>query len=182
MANYCDNKLTLYHADAEKITEAINAYNDGRFFEQFIPQPPKLRSLDECRGDESTAALIAENRAATGYGFVTDFREKAWGSRWDIGQKEFGDCEIVDANTVNFRFDTAWKPPIAGYAKLEELDFEVKGLYYEPGNKLAGVYQWGSNDEHRDWNSAEDLPDGLDDAFEITAMEEESRGDWDRDN
>ncbi|NBS40877.1 MAG: hypothetical protein EBS73_16835 [Betaproteobacteria bacterium] len=107
MPNWCSNNLTLRHKDTAKLNEAIAAFEDGRFFEHFVPLP-------DGKWD---------------YGFCCD----NWGTKWDTG----GENSVVSAlgdNTYGFNFDTAWSPPIEVYRVMCAQGFEIEATYHEQYN------------------------------------------------
>jgi hypothetical protein len=152
MPNWCSNNLTLRHKDTAKLNEAIAAFEDGRFFQHFVPLP-------DGKWD---------------YGFCCE----NWGTKWDAG----GENSVVSAlgnNTYSFNFDTAWSPPIEVYRAMREQGFDVVATYYEPGIAFVGKWDNGVDDcyEYGGETSAtvRDLigPE-LDDEYGIS----ESMADW----
>ena len=71
-------------------------------------------------------------------------------------------------------FDSAWAPPINAYIALEQLGFQVRAYYYEPGMQFCGIYGDGYDDYYELGsyeNStvvAESIPEVLDDMFYIS--------------
>ena len=80
-------------------------------------------------------------------------------------------------------FDSAWSPPTTAYAKLEDMGFRIRAMYYEGGMAFAGIYEDGM-DDYYDYGGldskgiAEELPVELDEAFGIS----ESAAEWEAEN
>ena len=43
MPNWCGNTLTIQHEDPAMITRAVEAFDRGEFFNEFVPVPPDLQ-------------------------------------------------------------------------------------------------------------------------------------------
>jgi hypothetical protein len=132
MPNWCENRLYLEHDDNSKLGEIVKSFKKGELFSYVAPQPTDLHHNE-----------------------VLQWRRKEWGTKWDVGNEESdGDiCSFdVDWNYAEFRFDTAWNPPIPIYQKLFQQGFDVKAYYQEPANCFAGKFEDG---EQYLW---EDLP------------------------
>ena len=175
MPNWCNNNLTLTHSDPQMIRRAVQAINDGRLFQEFVPCPSAL--LDTTAGShgdpEKQAELeILEEANQHAYGFKNwfDWCVANWGTKWDIA-----DAFITDQTTdhVSAAFDTAWAPPISVYRELEALGFEVDATYHEPGMLFVGRYMAG-DDEYYEYGSEtadtvrEFIGAELDDAYDIS--------------
>jgi hypothetical protein len=108
-----------------------------------------------------------------------------WGTKWDVG----GDNGYTrpNPNTLKISFDSAWAPPLEAYRAMEELGFEVKAMYYEPGMAFAGLYEDGFDDyyEYSDMNAtevADTLPVELDEEFGISDYMAEWEAEQEEDN
>jgi hypothetical protein len=148
MPNWCENHLTVIHADATQLVRVQDAYARRELFQEFVP----------CNVDEYIAY---------------SWRVENWGTKWDVGG-EAGDFDMVD-NQLIVRFDTAWAPPLGFYEKLTELGFDVNAYYYEPGMEFCG--RWTSehgNDEYSiDGNSnwvTENIPVDIDQHMGISSL------------
>ena len=144
MPNWCSNSLTLKHDDPAMIDKAVAGFTDGKLLETLVPYEGEW-DYDWCVSN--------------------------WGTKWDVG----GDNGYIrpNPNTLKISFDSAWAPPTEAYRAMEELGFEVKAMYYEPGMAFAGLYEDGSDDyyEYSDMNAAEvadTLPTELDEEFGIS--------------
>lgn len=144
MPNWCDNTLEVTHTDPKMIERLMDAFNDARLCEEFIPSP---------NGEWSW-----------------DFAVNNWGTKWDVGGDD-GYAESTQTS-ASMSFQSAWSPPMGLYPVLESLGFTVKAMYYEPGMAFAGVYQDG-HDECYPLDGTSDevrnlIPEDLDQAFGIT--------------
>ena len=146
MPNWCNNGITLRHADPAMIDRAMNAKN-GLLME-FIPTPkPLLETMAGSFGDGDKQRKLeeqeAENLKVFGFKNWYDWNIANWGTKWDFALENI---DREDPNTVTAAFDSAWAPPIDAYAKLEALGFEVKAMYYEPGMAFVGKYADGCDE------------------------------------
>ena len=150
MPNWCSNTVTLRHEDSTQITRAVEAFERGELFNEFVTLP----------GAEQ------EN--------WYDWHISNWGTKWDVGGSDYGKPEVdPTGNSASFNFDSAWSPPVAWYERMQDLGFEVEAYYYESGMCFAGKYDINGDDyyEFSDMNSDEvrdTLPDDLDDMFAIS--------------
>jgi hypothetical protein len=173
MPNWCNNTIELYHEDPAMIERAKAAFADGKLLNEFIPLPKELEDTT-APARESDESLIAKYGHSDWYSWCIN----NWGTKWDISPYE---CE-AEGNTLNGTFDSPWGPPIEAYGKLEELGFEVRAYYYEPGMGFAGVYE--GVDECYDYSgmnadeAEEYLPEALDEMYCIT----ENMREWEEEN
>jgi len=190
MPNWCSNTLNIRHEDPAMIERAKTAFADGKFLNEFIPIPESLHIVAGSVGDgDEQAALEAQtelNRKTHGYGNWYDFCVAEWGTKWDVGG---GDGHTVeqDANGVVFNFDSAWAPPLAAYEKLMDMGFEILAYYYEPGMAFEGRWEDGCDDyyEYDGMTSeriAEELPDDLDETFDISGQVAEYEAEQEEEN
>ena len=145
MPNWCNNGITLRHADPQMIERVLKG-REGLLME-FLPTPQAL--LDTVAGfpgadkEAEHEAQMKSNIEKHGAKDWYDWNCNNWGTKWDFAL----DCvENPDPNTVTASFDTAWAPPIEAYNKLMELGFEIEAFYYEPGMAFVGKYDNGSDD------------------------------------
>lgn len=173
MPNWCNNGITLRHADPAMIDRVVKG-KDGLLME-FLPTPQEL--VDTVAGsfgdDEKQRALEArqaENVRKYGFKDWYDWNIANWGTIAAFGLENI---DRPDANTVTAAFDSAWSPPIDAYAKLLELGFEIEAMYYEPGMCFVGKYDNGHDEciEYAQFNSEtvrEAIGEELDDYFGIS--------------
>ena len=136
--NWCSNSLSLSHDNPEMISRAKKAFEEGNFFNEFVPLP--------------------EDQEKNWY----DWHLENWGSKWDIANGFIG---LETPTGLEVSFDTAWSPPIAFYKKMEDLGFTVFASYREEGMGYIGEYSNGE-DECYEYDFSDDewrnhLPDRL---------------------
>ena len=148
MPNWCNNGITLRHADPAMIDRVIAGKD--RLLMEFLPTPQDL--LDTVAGfpgadkEAEHEAQMKSNIEKHGFKDWYDWNVANWGTKWDFGLEN---VERVDANTVTAAFDSAWSPPINAYEKLCAMGFEIEAFYNEPGMCYAGNFV-GDADEHWD--------------------------------
>jgi hypothetical protein len=116
MPNWCDNSVTLYNEDVEKVSalaEEMGKENEeGKMiacpFQHLRPRPAD--------------------------------QEENWGTKWDAS---IIDWERRDDNEIWISFDSAWAPPITLYDYLTENGWNVEAIYHESGMNFAGQYNNG---------------------------------------
>ena len=179
MPNWCNNRVTLTHADPVMIDRAVKAYQQGRLLNEFIPVPQELVDTVASPGTQEEA-LVAQRTANTEkFGFADwyTFCLTNWGTKWDVG----GDGEFIEQdspNEVELAFDSAWAPPIAAYEQLEGLGFEIEAYYFEPGMAFCGVWTNEFGDDYCEYTDMtpdeirEQMPE-IDERFCISDMLEE---------
>jgi hypothetical protein len=137
MPNWCSNNLNLSHDNPDMISRAKKAFEENKFFKEFVPLPEK---------EDDWYSWCCEN----------------WGTKWDVANGFVG---LEAPKELELGFDTAWSPPIAFYKKMEDLGFTVFASYREDGMGYIGEYANGE-DECYDYDFADDewrnhLPDHL---------------------
>lgn len=182
MPNWCNNGITLRHADPAMIDRVIKG-KEGLLME-LMPTPQELvDTVSGYMGEDKRAAHEAQQAANIekyGYKDWYDWNIAHWGTKWDFSLEN---VERQDANTVTAAFDSAWAPPIGAYAALEEMGFEVEAFYYEPGMCFVGKYANGVDEcfEYGGETSGtvrEVIGEELDDYFCIS----ESMSEWEEEN
>ena len=185
MPNWCNNSVEIRHEDPAMIERVREAFNKGALLNEFIPVPESLHIVAGSVGDPDEQKKLIEdterNLATHGYGNWYDFCVNEWGTKWDIGAD--GNPAVDIPGGLSLGFESAWAPPTTAYAKLEELGFSIRAMYYEPGMAFAGIYEDGMDDyyEYGGLDSAgiaEELPAELDEAFCIS----ESVAEWEAEN
>ena len=176
MPNWCNNVVELYHEDKEMVARAKSAFKEGNFLNEFIPVPADLQitagSLGDGDAQKELEAKQAANLQKYGYSTWYDFCINEWGCKWDVG----GDDANVNEghfNNLTMSFDSPWGPPLQAYEKLEEMGFQIRAYYYEPGMAFCGIYE-GGYDDYYELGSyansavvAESIPAELDEMFYI---------------
>ena len=177
MPNWCDNTITLRHADPAMIKRAQEALERSEFLNEFHPVPNNLKIVAGRVGDDDDQAqkdlVLKEesNRAQYGYANWYDWCVNEWGTKWDVGDEDT--AHLNEDGSLTASFNSAWAPPLQFYVVLEDLGFEVKAMYHEGGMAFAGIYEDGDDDyyDYGGMSSTElvdTLPAELDDAFGIS--------------
>jgi hypothetical protein len=155
MPNWCQNNFTVSHKDAEMITKFVEALQENKLFETFVPLP-------------------TEN-GEWAYGIAIE----TWGTKWDVSN---GNVSIDSVGkSCNGWFETAWGPGIRAYEKLSELGFEVDVTYHEPGMCFAGRFTSPDEDYCVEYNfENENWRDEIEDeeVLEFLEYEYESWLEW----
>jgi hypothetical protein len=182
MPNWCNNGITLRHADPAMIDRVIKG-QEGLLME-FLPTPQELvDTVAGFMGEDKRAAHEAQQAANIekyGYKDWYEWNIANWGTKWDVN---LDSVNRVDANTVEASFESAWSPPTTAYERLMELGFEIKAYYYEPGMCFVGKWENGCDDyyEYGGETSAtvrEAIGEELDDYFGIS----EDMAEWEEEN
>jgi len=175
MPNWCNNSVTLRHADPAMIERAKAAFVAGKFLNEFIPIPESLHIVSgsvPLAEQAEHEAQMAANIAQHGYKDWYDFSVGEWGTKWDVGDED-GITEATE-NSLTVYFDSAWAPPIDAYDKLTEMGFEIEAMYDEPGMAFCGRWTNTDGDEYYEYggmsaDQAEaELPKELNEAFSIS--------------
>jgi len=175
MPNWCNNSVTLRHADPAMIVRAKDAFGVGKFLNEFIPIPESLHIVSgsvPITEEAAHEAQKAANLAAHGYKDWYDFSVGEWGTKWDVGDGD-GINEVTE-NTLTIYFDSAWAPPINAYEKMADMGFEIDAMYYEPGMAYCGRWTNEGGDDYYEYGSMsideveKMLPKELNEAFCIT--------------
>lgn len=179
MPNWCNNYIEIKHADTAMIERVNKAFNDGGLLNEFIPCPAELHEHEAPIRDEALAKRFLEQYGATDW---YNWQVQNWGTKWDIGADGMAATDL-DTGGLGLSFDSAWAPPIQAYTVLEQLGFEIKAYYYEPGMCFAGIYEAGEDDcyEYGEMTSdevAESFPKELDEMFCIS----ESMAEYEEEN
>ena len=152
MPNWCSNevKISFNPENESQLREALE--NDKDLFYQFVPRPAEY---DE---GEKWYWWNVEN----------------WGTKWDT--KPY-DVEWED-DSVSFRLETAWGPPIAFYEKMDDLGYSVEAWYLEEGMAFCGHYS-DVYDDHCEYGgmSADDIENEIPWAEEIFGLASRIRDD-----
>lgn len=188
MPNWCNNNVTISHTDSVKLEALAAAVREGKFCNHVIPVPEDLNIVAGRVGADDNPDQIElvrreqENLAKYGVKNWYDFCVGRWGTKWDVEAYEGGNV-VVEGNTIQFGFDSAWSPPIGIYEALVEDGFSVRAYYYESGMCFAGRWEDGDDDfyELGDMNSDQvksELPEDLDEMMGIS----ESMAEWEEEN
>ena len=147
MANICNNTIRMSHSNPAMIEQFIA--NRSRVCSEFIPVP------DDLTGEDVYYWIRAH-----------------WGNKHDI---ELDTVERVNPNALIASFETAWNPPLAAYAALQELGFEIEAYYLELGSSFCGMWLNGVVEEidieeqTAEWAEA-NIPADIADEFGLVEM------------
>ena len=146
MPNWCNNGITLRHADPQMIERVLTG-REGLLME-FLPTPAPLLdttagSFGDSEKQRELERLQEDNIRAYGFKDWYDWNIANWGTKWDVS---LDNVERQDPNTVSAAFDSAWSPPITAYERLLELGFEIEAFYYEPGMCFVGKWVDGEDE------------------------------------
>ena len=143
MPNWCENTVTLSHANPAMIARVKKAFAAGNLFNEFIPMPPGL---------QETEAWY-------------DWALENWGTKWDVEGDiilEQGRAAEEAAGTDVFRtiartpsvklaFRSAWSPPIPIYEKLSAEGFYIEASYSEEAMEFCGEWSTYAKEVYYDY-------------------------------
>ena len=178
MPNWCNNELTISHPDKAMIDRAINAWNTGRFLDEFIPVPFDLKETIKgfLGGNDQKELEEKQRRNVEQYGYATwwDYCVNEWGTKWDIGKSQDYDNEptILSDNSFSVYFDSAWSPPVNAYYKLVDMGFKIEAYYFEGGIGFWGEFKDGEDHEFSA-SSYDRIPTDIREMFGIEPPEDE---------
>ena len=165
MPNWTRNVVEFSHADPAMM-ERLAKTEGGNLFTEFFPCPVELI---ETNAQAGTNEKEKANFEKYGYSSWYDWQVANWGTKWDVTPENI---DYGSDNNLTMSFDSAWSPPLEGYAKFEELGFAVKAYYYEEGMQFAGIYLNGEDEYYSNWENSDDaeamLPTELDEMFAIS--------------
>ena len=161
MPNWCNNRLTLSHPDPAMMQRALVGFNANAFLGEFLPIPESLKitagraGADDSPEQIQLVAAEAANLEHHGFKNWYDWCCVKWGTKWDFGPDN-PPTRLDDDGVLRVGFESAWTPPMAGYAFLTTLGFDVLAYYYEPGNGFCGRFtnegpQYYRIDGDADW-------------------------------
>lgn len=148
MPNWCNNVVYIRHEDPAKL-EAIKLELDkgdeAQFFNSLVPNPA---------GE-----------------WDYDWSVQNWGTKWDASVHEYW----IEDEHLYVSFDTAWAPPTSFYQKIFEMEYSVKGFYYEPSMGFCGIWEDSVDDYYEFSNETADeieniIPNELDEMFGISSI------------
>ena len=155
MPNWCDNYVVLKNSDSSKIDA--------------LEKELQKESPEVCNH-------LRPNPAGE---WDYDWSVANWGTKWDMSVRDWG---RNNPNEIWISFDSAWAPPVTLYEFLEENDWEVSGLYHEPGMGFAGKYEDGYDDyyefDYSERSEVEKLPEEI---LEFTNAMEDLEN-WEEEN
>ena len=144
MPNWCNNTLTLTHADPVMMQRALDGFNANALLGEFLPIPESLKitaGRDGLDGSPEQLQLVAAEAANLElYGFKNwyDWSLANWGTKWDVGRIDNPIVSLDADGALRVSFESAWSPPVNAYLSLIDLGFDVLAYYYEPGMGFCG--------------------------------------------
>ena len=124
MPNWCNNEMTISHADPYMIQRAADAWNRGEFLSDLIPEPKEITT--KMNG-----------------GQMPDWwhwRIANWGVKWDLGKDKYGEEAVLQGNSFSVGYESPWSPPVEAYKKLLEMGFKIEAYYFEGGIGFCGSF------------------------------------------
>lgn len=188
MPNWCNNRVVISHEDTAKLEALAVAVREGKFCNHVIPVPEDLQIVAGRVGDDTNPDQVelerrsAENIQKYGVANWYDFCVSRWGTKWDVDPYDPADV-VINNNTIEFGFDSAWSPPTGVYEALVDDGFTVEATYYEPGMAYVGRWYMGDDECYEiGGETAETVRDligeELDDEYGIS----ESMAEWEAEN
>lgn len=148
MPNWCNNSVSISHADAEKMQIVRDALAKDSLFSVLIPCPQELAdtidgSYSEPYRKELSEFIFELNKKYFGFTSWYDWSVANWGTKWDICE---ANVNSDDGNIIYLDFDTAWSPPTKAYAKLLEMGYTIHAVYHESGMGFCGIWDNGEDE------------------------------------
>ena len=138
MPNWCENTVTLSHANPAMIARVKKAFAAGNLFNEFIPMPPGLQET------EAWYEWALEN----------------WGTKWDVKGDDEPWATILEqgraaeeaaGTSVKLAFRSAWSPPIPVYEKLSAEGFYIEASYSEEAMEFCGEWSTYAKEVYYDY-------------------------------
>jgi hypothetical protein len=147
MINWCINMLYISHISNEEINKIKDGFLNRNVVEKFIPTPIHLYQ-DEER--------------------LYEWRKINWGTKWDLEVDDESDIMIISDNQILISFCSAWRPPIQIFKKWNQLGFDIKVYFVEPGFKTCGKYENGTLNRYDLQEEFENIPQDLIDELDLS--------------
>ena len=128
MPNWCENVVT-FTGPRVNLDALIDGAGKGELLNVIRPMPDSV-----FRGNVGT-----DEREEHGSNNWYDWSIAYWGTKWDVKDVDIDD----DGESVTFRFDSAWSPPVEAYRYAEEHGLAVDAKYCETGMDYIGRYGAG---------------------------------------
>lgn len=175
--------MIFQHEDTDAIKKIADAFATGDFMTQFFPCPDDLiNTVSGFMGDPAEQAkLVAKQNAnSEKYGYPTwyEWCIANWGVKWDFGDKTWTNSYKPGDKEITLTFETAWGAPTEFYAKLvDELNYDVKAYYYEPGMAFCGLWNNGTDNSYQIPQTSDEvadvIPANIDEMFNIAGQMDE---------
>jgi hypothetical protein len=158
MPNWCENKVVVYgaHDDVTAFTQMVRGHQTSFSLAQIVPEPPS-------DGDS-----------------WYNWRIEHWGTKWDTNNCiDNGICGEGEDASIEYRFDTAWSPPLEAMDVLAEKCPTLKIVihYFEGGMEFGGTREYA---EGGCINDDDDMETAY---FELNGRTlAEARAEWEEEN
>jgi hypothetical protein len=174
MPNWCNNTITitgpkhkieLLWKNATQDADAETGLMNG-----MIPMPDALRETTSPDPQPGQSNYEGPQPVVDGFTNWYDWRVAKWGIKWDVSSEGLEYSEDGDTATITGWFDSPWGPPIEGIAAYTQAneDVYIECFYHEPGMAFVGCWDSDGGDDHYSYESANDIPDYLDEHFGIS--------------
>lgn len=157
MPNWCFNTITITAKTAKEIKAIVeflkgDKAEDGSPFDfsKILPQPAELVNRqfggEDIQGSPEHVALVAELERKYGASSLYDWNCNNWDTKWNaceatldeiVIKKDKASKEKWNGYYVQYRFETAWSPPVNVMRKLSGLFEDVLvELYFTEEAKM----------------------------------------------
>jgi len=142
MPNWCENRVTV-SGKSEEVKRLVEFVGKEFDFQKVLPMPEELEDTTSpirTKGENVNMTPERQKELLDKYGFDNwyDWRISNWGTKWNLQPQ---DVEVlVEDDFCEFKFLTAWSPPVGICEKLRELfpDLTISWFYDEPSMESAG--------------------------------------------
>lgn len=169
MPNWCENyvEVTGPRKVMDKLAEALEEQHEEGLFRTILDY---ITPVEE----QVTNKLVGEDDSNWYSNNIENY-----GTKWDVTDVPYEGYEPYEEDGKwEASFETAWSPPIAIFDNLAEtLDIRVKIFYLEEGMGFAGIFDSEEIEGYMtdDVSEADDIPEALENCFDIECRMEEYR-------
>jgi hypothetical protein len=136
MTNWCKNLVTIANDDRDVVKAIVNAFEQDKLFDAFVPCPKELEKCASLQPNEGfTKRMVKKYGAEDWYLWRLD----NWGTKWDTGRSH-GTLTVVRPTKIKLDVKTAWTPPIPVFDRWVDLGCHVRAQFCEPEWDVAGTY------------------------------------------
>jgi hypothetical protein len=123
MTNWCENLVTIANDDRDVVKAIVNAFEQDKLFDAFVPCPKELEKCASLQPNEGfTKRMVKKYGAEDWYLWRLD----NWGTKWDTGRSH-GTLTVVRPTKIKLDVKTAWTPPIPVFDRWVDLGSERDG-------------------------------------------------------
>jgi hypothetical protein len=150
MPNWCENTV-LIMGDTKTITEVKEFLTEGdsKFSFNKVKQcPPELREYSAPQRNEQKAGYLLKKYGAKDW---YDWCIENWDTKWDAHDVVLDESTWDDQLLLEYRFETAWAPPIKVIQELSKKypDLKIHLSFDEPGMGFSGWQLYVGGEETR---------------------------------